>query len=141
MNVLVDTPVWSLALRRNKPQLTSSQTAVRQQLKSLIEEGRAQLAGVVRQELLSGIREQEHFMRIRDYLHAFVNPDIDVEDYEEGAAFNNLCRAKGITGSATDFLLCAISMRRGWSIFTLDLDFERYSAVIPITLYRRTSDG
>ncbi|MFO7766132.1 MAG: hypothetical protein R6V33_06850 [Pelovirga sp.] len=55
MNVLVDTCIWSLALRRKK----SEQDAVVNELGELISEGRAQLIGPIRQELLSGIKNKK----------------------------------------------------------------------------------
>ena len=51
MNVLVDTSVWSLALRRTSP--SGESVAI---LEALVEEGRAVLMGAIRQELLSGLR-------------------------------------------------------------------------------------
>ena len=57
MRVLVDTPIWSLALRRRTRTPDDPATA---ELASLIQDGRAALIGPVRQELLSGIRERVH---------------------------------------------------------------------------------
>ena len=56
MNVLVDTPVWSLALRRKQVDLSAREKAITEALAELIRDGRAQLMGAIRQELLSGIR-------------------------------------------------------------------------------------
>jgi hypothetical protein len=58
MMVLVDTPVWSLALRRKPDDLNPRQRQLTETLAELIREGRVQLLGPVRQELLSGIREE-----------------------------------------------------------------------------------
>ena len=71
MNLLVDTPVWSLALRRKAADLSPREERITQALADAIRDGRAQLIGVVRQELLSGIREVERFKKLRDYLRAF----------------------------------------------------------------------
>ena len=65
MLVLVDTPVWSLALRRKSRDLSERERSITQALEELIRDGRAQLIGVVRQELLSGIRDPQHFERLR----------------------------------------------------------------------------
>jgi hypothetical protein len=54
MLVLVDTPVWSLALRRQSRDLSERERSITQALEELIRDGRVQLIGVVRQELLSG---------------------------------------------------------------------------------------
>ncbi len=135
MNVLVDTPVWSLALRRKAGDLNARERALTGALAELIREGRVQMMGAIRQELLSGIREQERFDKLRNYLRAFGEPGIEIADYEEAALMHNLCRARGIAGSAIDFLICALAQRREWDIFTTDRDFERYGRVLGLRLY------
>ena len=135
MNVLVDTPVWSLALRRKPADLNAREQALTGVLAELIREGRVQMMGAIRQELLSGIREEERFHKLRNYLRAFDEPGVGIPDYEEAAHMHNLCRARGIAGSAIDFLICAVAQRRDWSIFTTDRDFERYGRVLALKLY------
>ena len=136
MMVLVDTPVWSLALRRKSADLSSSEESLTRALAELIREGRAQLIGMVRQELLSGIREPEKFDKLCNYLRAFDDIGLDAADYEEAARLNNRCRTRGIAGSAIDFLICAVADRRHWQIFTTDTDFEHYQKVLGLKLYR-----
>jgi hypothetical protein len=135
MNVLVDTPVWSLALRRKPADLNPLERRLIEALAELIREGRVQLVGPVRQELLSGIREEAQFRRLRDYLRAFPEQVLAAEDYEEAAQMNDRCRNRGVAGSAVDFLICAAAQRRGWSILTTDRDFQNYAAVLPLRLY------
>jgi predicted nucleic acid-binding protein len=135
MNVLVDTPVWSLALRRRRADLNAREQILTRALAELIREGRVQMMGAIRQELLSGIRDEERFRSLRNYLRAFGEPDIEIPDYEEAARMHNLCRARGIAGSAIDFLICAVAQRRDWHIFTTDRDFERYGRVLGLKLY------
>jgi predicted nucleic acid-binding protein len=133
--VLVDTSVWSLALRRKQTDLSPAEQALREALRELVREGRAQVVGPVRQELLSGIRQEDGFRKLRDYLRAFDDPQLQVEDYEEAARMNNACRARGIAGSPVDFLICAVALLRNWQVFTTDRDFVRYSKVLPLRLY------
>jgi len=135
MLVLVDTSVWSLVLRRKTGDLNAKEEALTQSLAELIRDGRAQLMGVVRQELLSGIREEDRFRKLRDYLRAFDDPRLELADYEEAAQMHNRCRSRGIAGSAIDFLICAVADRREWQIFTTDRDFERYGRVLGLKLY------
>src|SRR5271170_5775880 len=99
MTVLVDTPVWSLALRRKGADLNARERVLTGALAELIREGRAQIVAVIRQELLSGIREEERFRALRNYLRAFEEPGIEVLDYEEAARMHNVCRGRGIAGS------------------------------------------
>lgn len=135
MNVLVDTPVWSLALRRKAADLNAREQVLTRALAELIREGRVQMMGAIRQELLSGIREEGRFHKLRNYLRAFEEPGIEVLDYEEAARMHNLCRGRGVAGSAIDFLICAVAQRRDWHIFTTDHDFKRYGQVLRLKLY------
>jgi len=114
--VLADTPIWSLALRQRPEHLHAQEQQLTQALAELIREGRVQMLGPIRQELLSGIREEVEFRKLRDYLRAFPEHPLEVADYEEAAHMHNRCRARGIAGSAVDFLICAASHRRGWTI-------------------------
>lgn len=138
MMVLVDTPVWSLALRRRPEHLNGQEQQLTQTLAELIREGRVQMLGPIRQELLSGIREEAQFRKLRDYLRAFLEHPLEAADYEEAAHMNNRCRAQGIAGSAVDFLICAAAHRRGWSVLTTDQDFQNYASVLPLRLHSAT---
>jgi len=128
--VLVDTCVWSLALRRRE----SSPSPSPDVLARLIRDGRASLIGPIRQEILSGIREPAQFVRLRDKLRTFPDRTLDTSDYERAAAMLNLCRRNGIQGSNTDFLICAHAERHDLPILTVDKDFEAFSGLLPITL-------
>lgn len=134
-DVLVDTPAWSLALRRKAGDLNEREKAITEALVHLVRDGRAQLIGVVRQELLSGIRQAEQFRKLREYLRAFDEPRLTIADYEQAAEMHNLCRSRGIAGSAIDFLICAIAYRRNWEILTRDHDFERYAKMLGVKLF------
>jgi predicted nucleic acid-binding protein len=135
VNVVVDTCVWSLALRRSIGQLSREEQVRRTELVELISEGRVQIIGPIRQELLSGIREELYYRRVRDCLRAFDDEPLISEDFEEAASASNKCRAAGITGSPFDFLICAASMRHRWSIFTTDQDFTVYAQHLPLRLH------
>ena len=134
MRILIDTPVWSLALRRKTTDLSSSQRRLIQLLQEIVNEGRAQLIGPVRQELLTGLREDNQFRRLRDYLRDFPDTVLATEDYEEAARASNECRKAGIAATQVDMLICAVSLHHGWRIFTTDRDFPHYAAVLPIQL-------
>jgi predicted nucleic acid-binding protein len=134
VNVIVDTSIWSLALRRKPTDLSPRETRIRVVLSDLIREGRAQLLGVIRQELLSGLREHDEFQRLRTYLRSFPDPALALEDYENAAHASNQCRTAGITGSPIGMLVCAVALRQNWQIFSLDRDFAHYSSVLPIRL-------
>jgi len=132
--VLVDTNIWSLALRRHKTHLSESESEQIGALRELIREGRARIIGAIRQELLSGIRDSAQFERLRDELRAFPDEVLAPSDFEQAAHWSNECRRRGITGSGVDFLMCSVAVVRGWQIFTTDADFRAYSKIVPIQL-------
>ena len=139
MDVLVDTSVWSLALRRRSRQLGNRDRTLRDELAELTREGRAVVIGPVRQELLSGIQDGAAFERLRERLRAFDDLPLTTDDYEEAASFNNRCRASGVAGAAVDLLICAAAARRDLPIFTVDADFRRYARVLPVRLHEPRS--
>jgi predicted nucleic acid-binding protein len=136
VKVLVDTSVWSLALRRKSEALSAAEKWIAAELSELIGEGRAAIIGVVRQELLSGVRTAEQYEKLRAHLHAFDDEPIDRADYEHAAKFGNQCRAKGIAVFLVDILICAVAIKRGCAIFTTDPDFAAYAKVLPIKLHQ-----
>jgi len=132
MKVLVDTSVWSLALRRGKLSIS----APAQELQQLIQDHRVKMIGPIRQEILSGIRNDSQFNKLRKHLESFPDLPILTNDYVRAAKFFNLCRSKGIQGSNTNFLICAVAVRNKFSIFTTDKDFELFSKHIKIILHQ-----
>jgi predicted nucleic acid-binding protein len=135
MTVLVDTSVWSLALRRKNESLATNERNIVNELSELIREGRAQLIGLVRQELLSGIKAAEQYEKLRLYLRSFPDEVVDTSDHEEAAKAGNRCRARGIVVSIVDILLCAVAVKREWAIFTTDPDFSNYAKVLPLRIH------
>jgi predicted nucleic acid-binding protein len=81
------------------------------------------MLGTTRQEVLSGIREESQFQRIRVHLRSFEDVMLVADDYEEAARMSNQCKRSGIASSAADMLICAVSNRRRWQILSTDRDF------------------
>ena len=131
MKVLVDTSVWSLALRRTPNKETNEVT---ERLTNLILSSQAVIIGAVRQELLSGLSDQKTFNGLKSGLRHFDDLPISTSDHELAAQFFNTCRKNGIQGSHTDFLLCAVAVSHDLLIFTTDKDFEHYAKHLPIRL-------
>lgn len=138
MKVLVDTCIWSLALRRPDGQPLNPVVA---ELAELIRESRVQLIGPVRQEILSGVRSVPQFVRLRDQLRAFPDLPLESADHERAAELFNACRAKGVRGSNTDLLICAMAERCRLSVFTTDHDFECFAQHIPVRLHALRREG
>ena len=132
MKVIVDTSVWSLALRRATPEFNTTV----HEFGRMIQDHRVQMIGPIRQEILSGIRSESQFIKLQKHLESFPDLPAITEDYVTAAKYFNRCCSKGIQGSNTDFLICAMAIRNQFSIFTTDKDFELFSKHIKIVLHK-----
>lgn len=130
-DVMVDTCMWSLALRGKTPK----NQKVAEELTKLIKENRVKIIGPIRQEVLSGYSDFTRYEKLRNKLQYFPNEQIIDYDYELAAEYSNLCRKKGIQGSHIDFLICAVSNRLKMKIYTNDKDFSRYANHIAISFH------
>ena len=130
MSIIVDTSVWSLALRRKNVEQSSLVDTFHQELTH----GNVVMLGPIRQELLSGIREEKIWEALREKLRAFPDYPIESEDYEVAAAYFNTCRRHGIQGTHTDLLICAVAVHCEFRILTTDKDFQSYAKWLPLKL-------
>ena len=133
MKVLVDTSVWSLALRRKET------GGIVRKLTELITESLVVMIGPVRQELLSGIPDRAVFDSLKSRLQSFDDLPITTRDYETAAEYFNTCRKNGVQGSHIDFLICAVAFNNDLLIFTTDQDFQYYAKHLPIRLMKPDS--
>ena len=128
--VIVDTCVWSEALRKQ----SNPETEVATKLKKFISDGQVVLLNPIRQELLSGIKEKKTFEKLKVQLRVFPGLHFEDEIYEIAADCFNQCRKVGIQGSNTDFLICAAAIHFDHFIFTTDQDFLFFKKQLPIKL-------
>lgn len=130
--IACDTSALSQFLRRSPDSLND----VAHTVERLIDSNEMALFGIVRQELLSGIKLPAHFERINLTTQALPLFFAEDQDHTKAAQFFNVCRSNGIQGSPIDFLICAMAVRRKFLIYTTDQDFAMYEPFIPIELYR-----
>jgi predicted nucleic acid-binding protein len=135
VNVLVDTSIWSLALRRASRNLNPTEKAIVAELAELIKEGRARIIGLVRPELLSGIKDASQFEKLKQILRSFPDEAVDTADHEAAAIASNQCRSKGLAVSVSDMFICAVAQSRGWAIFSTDPDFRRCATILALKLH------
>lgn len=121
--VLVDTSVWSLALRRRRGDLHAEEQRLVREWEDLVRSGTAVLVGPIRQEVLSGIRSPEAFANLQEALGSFGYLEIVPLDYDEAAQLFNRLRSKGITSTPIDLLICVVARRHDIPIFSTDPDF------------------
>jgi predicted nucleic acid-binding protein len=133
--VIVDTPVWSMALRRRRKNLSAHEQSMVLHLRELIINGEAILLGSVRQELLTGIIDPETFKSTRQRLRALDDLAPDTDDYERAAEYVNHCARHGVAATTIDMLICAVAIGLGVPILTTDNDFVRYARWVPMRLH------
>jgi len=132
MYTLVDTSVWSLALR--KRDRSEEDEHIISYFSDIIRDLRLVIIGPIRQEILSGISDLNRYKELRDKISIFEDYQIKTKEYELAAQYYNECRKNGIQGSHIDYLICAVAVNNQMSIFTLDKDFNNYKKILPIEI-------
>ena len=131
MKTIIDTCVWSLALRRrNLTKMAPGELQMIAQLREAIRDGRAIIVGPNRQEILSGIRDEALFAKTRALLDPFLDEEIAPEDFVEAARLFNLCRSRGVECGSIDILICAVASRMQYDILTYDQGLKRCIQVL-----------
>jgi hypothetical protein len=131
LNVLVDTSVWSLALRRDAPPDLPEVRELRKSLNS----GSAYCTGLVLQELLQGFSKPKANKQIVTYFSALPLLVPDRDDHILAAELRNRCRRKGIQAGTIDVLLAQLCIRYELTMLTTDRDFHHIAAVAPLSVW------
>lgn len=121
MKVLVDTCVWSLALRRRRTTLLNAEEReLVARLEEAVRDGNVVMIGPVRQEVLSGIKDEPQFLKTARLLEPFPDEEPHTGDFVEAARLFNLCRSQGVQCGPVDMLICAIAVTRRCLVLTND---------------------
>jgi len=121
VNLIVDTSVWSLFLRRKK--VDKDNPFVLQLRKHIENQDCIHLVGIVLQELLDGIKSSKQFDLLADYFNSFPLIELLRDDFVEAARIKNKCRNKGVQAGSIDFLIAATAINRNYPLLTADKDF------------------
>jgi hypothetical protein len=135
--VLVDTSVWSLMLRREAASLNPHEAGLVLELQDVVNDGRAQILGPIRQELLSGVKSEKQYRTLKEKLSVFDDEELFTGDYENAATAANRCTSIGVATTSIDVLICAVALDRRWPIFTSDKGFSQFQKVLKFQLYGR----
>ena len=133
MNILVDTNVWSLALRR-EPGTPPPEVVLLD--KCLERSDVIVTTGLILQELLQGFHGPTQGRTIiREFsLLPVIMPE--VEDHIESAALRNHCRRHGVQVGTIDALIARLSIRHGLHLLTADKDLQAMAHHCPLSLLR-----
>jgi predicted nucleic acid-binding protein len=121
VSLLVDTSVWSLALRRDAEQSDPEIVALRA---ALLGTDQVFTTGLILQELLQGFSGPKARDRLveRFAALAFVQPDR--QDHIDAAEVRNACRRRGVQIGTIDALLIQLSLRHDLTLLSTDQDFQ-----------------
>ncbi len=133
MSVLVDTSVWSLALRRDRPDITPELAELRRVLRG---HEPVFTTGLVLQELLQGFRGPRARDAIIERFAALPSLRPEREDHIAAADLRNDCRRRGIQVGTIDALLAQLCIRFELTLLTTDADFARIAEHHALTVWR-----
>jgi predicted nucleic acid-binding protein len=122
--VVVDTSVWVDFLNGHRSLETEYLAAC------LSDDVPVVLPGLVRAEILAGLRTDAEAERIASLLAAFdAAPEPALDDYTATAELYRRCRRAGdAVGSIIDCLIAQVCLRQGYPLLTKDNDFRRIAA-------------
>lgn len=120
MSLLVDTSVWSLALRRDAHQDAPEVAALRD---ALLGADQVFTTGLVLQELLQGFAGPKARSQILERVGALAFVQPDREDHVEAAEVRNACRRRGVQVATIDALLIQLCRRHDLVLLSTDRDF------------------
>jgi predicted nucleic acid-binding protein len=120
MTVLVDTSVWSLALRRDSLPDTPEVAELRN---VLVSGEQVVTTGLILQELLQGFSGPRNRADIVERFAALPLLVPDRMDYVDAAELRNRCRRAGLQLGTIDALLAQLCIRHQLTLLTTDQDF------------------
>ena len=132
MSLLVDTSVWSLALRRDAEASTQAVEVLRSAL-----EGADQVftTGLVLQELLQGFAGPKARSQLIERFAALAFLQPDREDHIEAAEVRNTCRRNGVQIGTIDAVLIQLCLRHDLVMLSTDNDFRSASRHVKFRLW------
>lgn len=134
MTLLVDTSVWSLALRRDGAGDTREVMALRDALDGA---DSVVTTGLVLQELLQGFNGPKAREAIIERFGALPLIQPDRQDHIGAAEVRNLCRRHGVQVGTIDALLIQLCGRYELTLLSADKDFEHAAPHLPFRLWGR----
>ena len=132
MTLLVDTSVWSLALRRDAP---ATGPEVRALIDALAGADMIVTTGLVIQELLQGFSGAKERAAIIEHFSALALLKPDREDHIAAAAIRNQCRRSGVQLGTVDALITQLCIRNELTLLTTDRDFVHAARYCPLRIW------
>jgi hypothetical protein len=132
VTLLVDTSVWSLALRRDGSAESQEVAALREALSGA---DSVVTTGLVLQELLQGFSGPRDKVAIIERFGALPLIQPDRQDHIAAAEVRNLCRRNGVQVGTIDALLIQLCGRYELTLLSADKDFAIAAPYVPFKLW------
>jgi predicted nucleic acid-binding protein len=132
MTLLVDTSVWSLALRRDAE---ATEPEVQELKEALFGAEVVVTTGLVLQELLQGFSGAKAQTQIIERFGALPLLQPDRDDHIGAAALRNSCRQSGVQLGTIDALLAQLAIRHDLTLLTTDQDFTHAAKHCPLRVW------
>jgi len=132
MTLLVDTSVWSLALRRD---IQAAEPPVQQLRKALLGSEIIVTTGLILQELLQGFLGPRAQTQIVERFAALPLLQPDRDDHINAAILRNTCRRAGVQLATVDALLAQLCIRHDVMLLTTDKDFTHATEHCPLRVW------
>jgi len=132
MTLLIDTSVWSLALRRD---VEATAPEVQELKEALFGSEVVVTTGLVLQELLQGFSGPKAQTQIVERFAALPLLQPDREDHIAAAAVRNACRRAGVQIGTIDALLAQLCIRHDLTLLTTDKDFTLAARHCPLRVW------
>jgi hypothetical protein len=131
--LLVDTSVWSLALRRD---VVVAQPEVLYLEQALVGSQTVVTTGLVLQELLQGFSGPKARAQIIDRFSLLPLVQPDRQDHVDAAALRTACRRGGVQIGTIDALLAQLCIRHQLTLLTTDQDFAHAARHCRLRIWR-----
>jgi predicted nucleic acid-binding protein len=132
MTLLVDTSVWSLALRRDADASAPEAAHLKA---ALLGSEVVVTTGLVLQELLQGFAGPKAQVQIIERFAALPLLQPDRQDHIDAAALRTTCRRAGVQLSTIDALLAQLCIRHELTLLTTDRDFTHAARHCPLRVW------
>ncbi|QQS00977.1 MAG: PIN domain-containing protein [Austwickia sp.] len=132
MTLLVDTSVWSLALRRDE---ASTAPEVEELRRALAGGDLVATTGLILQEVLQGAVPARVREQIADRFAALTLISPDRADHVGAAELRNTCRRAGVQIGTIDALIAQLCLGRGLTLLTTDRDFRHAARHVPLRVW------
>lgn len=133
MMLLVDTSVWSLALRRD---VVAAQPEVLYLQQALLGSQAVVTTGFVLQELLQGFSGPKARPQIIDRFSSLPLVQPDRQDHVDAASLRTTCRRGGVQIGTIDALLAQLCIRHHLTLLTTDQDFVHAARHCRLRIWR-----